>query len=82
MLSIDVPSGWDVDNPDAESISQFKPAYNMSIMLPKICMQSYKGKHFLGGNFLSQKLADEFSKEEGIENLSLADFGADVFLEL
>jgi NAD(P)H-hydrate epimerase len=48
ILSIDIPSGWDVDSGDIYS-TNFVPHAVVSLTLPKLCMLKYEGLHFLGG---------------------------------
>ena len=52
IVSIDIPSGWDVDK--GNIYSTFCPKMNISLTLPKQCMDGYKGIHYLGGRFLSE----------------------------
>lgn len=48
VLSVDVPSGWDVERGDVFDTS-FTPYAVISLTLPKECMRSYQGMHFIGG---------------------------------
>jgi NAD(P)H-hydrate epimerase len=48
VLSVDVPSGWNVEQGDEQNTG-FVPAAVVSLSFPKLCMSNYGGKHFLGG---------------------------------
>lgn len=58
ILSIDVPSGWDVDHGDIHGTG-FVPSATISLTLPKNCMRTYRGIHYVGGRFMPPLLADE-----------------------
>ena len=63
IISVDVPSGWDVDKGNEESIDKaydFTPQVLVSLTTPKLCSQSFKGKHFVGGRFLPDSLAAKY----------------------
>jgi NAD(P)H-hydrate epimerase len=51
ILSVDIPSGWDViTGPPAEGLgSKVYPQALISLTAPKICAGRYKGRHFVGG---------------------------------
>jgi NAD(P)H-hydrate epimerase len=59
VLSIDVPSGWDVSEGDVHSTG-FNPDATISLTLPKNCMKTYTKIHYLGGRFVPPQLANEF----------------------
>jgi len=59
VISVDVPSGWDVDQGDIYD-TKFKPSAVVSLTLPKLCMKDYKGFHFVGGRFIPPNVADKF----------------------
>lgn len=58
VLSVDIPSGWDVDSGDVHHTG-FTPAAVISLTLPKLCMSNYMGIHYVGGRFMPPKLAAE-----------------------
>lgn len=60
ILSVDVPSGWNIEEGPGNLDETIIPFANISLMLPKHCMKEYKGRHFLGGRFMSQHVLDEF----------------------
>jgi NAD(P)H-hydrate epimerase len=51
ILSVDVPSGWNVDIGDDQNTG-FNPAAVISLSFPKLCMAKYTGVHFLGGRLV------------------------------
>lgn len=58
VISVDVPSGWEIDSGNHEGI--FEPACVVSLGVPKKCMIGYKGLHFLGGRFMPKKLLGRY----------------------
>ena len=60
ICSIDVPSGWDVEKGNVGKIG-FDPETLISLTAPKKCAAMFNGKnHFLGGRFISQKIAEKY----------------------
>lgn len=59
ILSVDVPSGWNVDLGDTMGTG-FKPDVLISLTSPKLCSRSFEGRHFVGGRFLPPKIADKY----------------------
>lgn len=60
IVSIDVPSGWDVENGPMND-QCLQPECVVSLTAPKLCMKSFKGKfHFLGGRFVPDDLKEKF----------------------
>jgi len=61
IASIDVPSGWDVEQGDAHG-DGIKPSMLVSLTAPKLCASTFKGEHhYLGGRFLPPKLAVKYN---------------------
>lgn len=58
VLSVDIPSGWDVNEGDIHHTG-FIPDAVISLTLPKQCMKSYDKVHYVGGRFMSTSLASE-----------------------
>ncbi len=58
-LSVDVPSGWNVDNGDIHA-SGFLPAALISLTVPKLCAQGFRGHHYVGGRFITPELARKY----------------------
>jgi NAD(P)H-hydrate epimerase len=56
IVSIDVPSGWDVDKPYREQDwtrrVMMKPDMLVSLTAPKYCADGFEGAHYLGGRFI------------------------------
>jgi NAD(P)H-hydrate epimerase len=56
VISIDVPSGWQVDACDS---SQWAPQMLVSLTAPKLCAREFRGRHWLGGRFVPPLMADQ-----------------------
>jgi NAD(P)H-hydrate epimerase len=67
VISVDIPSGWDVDNGDTYNTG-FDPDAVISLTLPKLCMQQYRKTHYVGGRFVPPSLALEMG-------LTMPDYG-------
>ncbi|KAH8919961.1 YjeF N-terminal domain-like protein [Atractiella rhizophila] len=52
VLSVDIPSGWDVDKGNLDPPTSFEPDLLISLTAPKTGSLDYKGKHWLGGRFV------------------------------
>jgi NAD(P)H-hydrate epimerase len=52
VLSIDIPSGWDVEEGNINGL--FHPAHLISLTMPKKGVSGFKGNHWLGGKFVPQ----------------------------
>ena len=50
VLSVDVPSGWHVEQGDVHGTG-FVPHATISLTCPKLCMQGYEGVHYVGGRY-------------------------------
>jgi len=76
ILSIDIPSGWDVETGDATG-EGLKPDALISLTAPKLFAKNYTGRlHFLGGRFIPEALAKKY-------NLNLPAYkGQDCILKL
>lgn len=61
IMSLDIPSGWDIE--EGNTGIGFTPAANISMMLPKEGMKGYKGRHFVGANFMPDIVLEEFGLE-------------------
>jgi NAD(P)H-hydrate epimerase len=51
VISIDIPSGWSVDEGDIYSTG-FIPKAVISLTAPKQCMETFQGRHYLGGRYI------------------------------
>ncbi|XP_059846788.1 yjeF N-terminal domain-containing 3 [Hypanus sabinus] len=74
VISIDVPSGWDVENGKGDGIS---PEVLISLVAPKKCATQFSGKyHFLAGRYLPYDLQKKY-------DLNLPDYpGTDCIVQL
>nr|CAG4637256.1 EOG090X0AXR [Ceriodaphnia reticulata]SVE73121.1 EOG090X0AXR [Ceriodaphnia reticulata] len=62
--SIDIPSGWDVENGPTLGAPYLKPEMLISLTAPKLCARFFKGKlHYLGGRFIAPVLARKYELE-------------------
>jgi len=59
VISVDVPSGWNVDEGDVAGTG-FVPDVLISLTAPKLCAKSFAGRHYVGGRFLSRRLGDKY----------------------
>ncbi|KAH9922861.1 YjeF N-terminal domain-like protein [Epithele typhae] len=59
IVSVDVPSGWNVDEGKADALA-LDPEVLISLTAPKEGVRKYKGRHFLGGRFVPTTLAEKF----------------------
>lgn len=60
IVSIDIPSGWDVENGPLED-SALSPDMLISLTAPKICAKHFKGQyHVLGGRFVPPKMQQKY----------------------
>ncbi|KAL1991728.1 hypothetical protein VTN49DRAFT_5036 [Thermomyces lanuginosus] len=78
VLSVDAPSSWDIqEGPPKEGPgAKFMPEALISLTAPKPCVKWYRGRHFVGGRFLTKDLADKY-------DLDLPDYpGIDQIVEV
>merc|ERR1711915_227671 len=63
VASVDIPSGWSVENgpPTDEETPCLKPDLLISLTAPKKCAKFFNGKnHYLGGRFVPRRLAEKY----------------------
>lgn len=60
IVSVDVPSGWNVDEGDVANTG-FVPDMLVSLTAPKLCTKEFNGRHFIGGRFLPPKVANKYN---------------------
>mmetsp|Transcript_16578 Transcript_16578/g.34350 ORF Transcript_16578/g.34350 Transcript_16578/m.34350 type:complete len:427 (-) Transcript_16578:2295-3575(-) len=60
VLSVDVPSGWNVDEGDVANTG-FVPDMLISLTAPKLCTKKFEGRHFIGGRFLPPGVAEKYN---------------------
>lgn len=58
LVSIDIPSGWNVENGNTDGI---KPDVLVSLTAPKLCASKFRGeRHYLGGRFVPKALEEKY----------------------
>ena len=58
IASVDVPSGWDVENGNPDGV---QPDFLISLTAPKLCAAKFQGNyHFLGGRFVPTALKEKY----------------------
>ncbi|KAK6202675.1 YjeF N-terminal domain-containing protein [Scheffersomyces amazonensis] len=70
IISIDIPSGWDVDNGPVDV--DINPTMLVSLTAPKPCADKFiighpERIHYLGGRFINQKIAKKYDIEDLIK---------------
>jgi NAD(P)H-hydrate epimerase len=60
VISVDVPSGWNVDEGDVAGTG-FVPDVLVSLTAPKESAKNFQGRHFVGGRFLSPRMAEKYN---------------------
>lgn len=62
LLSIDVPSGWDVEQGPPEAAEDaLNPQVLVSLTAPKLCARFFTGRHFLGGRFVPPFIVERYN---------------------
>ena len=74
IISIDIPSGWDVERgrqrletvPDektgeVEVVETFEPEVLVSLTVPKLGVEQFGGRHWLGGRFVPGYVSSRLS---------------------
>ena len=67
IVSIDIPSGWDVESgpPSSADTPSIKPDLLISLTAPKLCAKHFRGRHhYLGGRFVPPALAAKYQLEQ------------------
>ncbi|KAH9980054.1 YjeF N-terminal domain-like protein, partial [Lactifluus volemus] len=59
IISVDIPSGWDVEQGDAHGLG-LHPAVLISLTAPKEGVRTFSGRHFLGGRFVPRSLEEKY----------------------
>ncbi|KAI0394487.1 NAD(P)H-hydrate epimerase [Xylariaceae sp. FL0594] len=65
VTSVDAPSSWNIETgpPQSGVGSKFHPDYLISLTAPKPLVQYFKGRHFIGGRFVSPGIAKKYDFE-------------------
>ncbi|GFG09193.1 hypothetical protein IFM61392_05758 [Aspergillus lentulus] len=63
VLSVDAPSSWDIQSgpPKEGPGSKFMPEALISLTAPKPCVKYYRGRHFVGGRFLTKSIVEKYA---------------------
>ncbi|SBS96922.1 pyridoxal 5'-phosphate synthase, putative [Plasmodium ovale curtisi] len=61
IVSVDVPSGTNVDTGLSTDSLSIDCEINISLMLPKEGMRNYKKKHYLGGRFIPDSIVKKYN---------------------
>jgi len=75
VTSVDAPSSWNIEEgpPPAGPGSKFMPTALVSLTAPKPLIKWFKGRHFLGGRFVSPEIAKKYDLDlpayEGIDQV-------------
>ncbi|KAI0781953.1 YjeF N-terminal domain-containing protein [Abortiporus biennis] len=59
IVSVDIPSGWDVEKGNAQGVGLI-PDVLVSLTAPKEGAREFKGRHFLGGRFVTKAMEEKF----------------------
>jgi NAD(P)H-hydrate epimerase len=62
VLAVDAPSSWNIESgpPDSGPGKGFNPNALISLTAPKPLVKWFKGRHFVGGRFLSKSMAEKY----------------------
>ncbi|CZS91781.1 probable NAD(P)H-hydrate epimerase [Rhynchosporium agropyri] len=75
VASIDAPSSWDIEKgpPASGPGSEFYPEVLVSLTAPKPLVKFFKGRHFIGGRFVSPDIKKKYDLDlpeyEGIDQV-------------
>ncbi|KAI1803466.1 YjeF N-terminal domain-like protein [Daldinia bambusicola] len=62
VTSVDAPSSWNIETgpPESGLGSKFNPDFLISLTAPKPLVKHFKGRHFIGGRFVSPAIAKKY----------------------
>ncbi|KAF7921787.1 hypothetical protein EAE99_007550 [Botrytis elliptica] len=75
ITSIDAPSSWDIATgpPSSGPGANFMPQYLISLTAPKPLVRFFKGRHFLGGRFVTPEISQKYNLQlpeyEGVDQI-------------
>ncbi|KAI1104050.1 YjeF N-terminal domain-like protein [Jackrogersella minutella] len=75
VTSVDAPSSWNIETgpPESGLGSKFNPNFLISLTAPKPLVKYFKGRHFIGGRFVSPAIAKKYDFEvpgyQGIDQI-------------
>ena len=64
LCSVDIPSGWDVEEGPAQLEAPLQPQVLISLTMPKRCAAHFNGRHYLGGRFVPPPIAEKYGFEQ------------------
>lgn len=80
VLSVDAPSSWDIESgppPEGQTGANFMPHTLVSLTAPKPCVKWFRGRHFLGGRFLTPDIAKKYGLDipdyQGVDQITEVD---------
>ncbi|KAI0475856.1 YjeF N-terminal domain-like protein [Xylariaceae sp. FL0804] len=82
VTSVDAPSSWNIESgpPESGLGSKFHPAVLISLTAPKPLVKHFKGRHFVGGRFVSPGIAKKYDFEvpeyQGLDQFAEVDTGS------
>lgn len=59
IVSVDIPSGWDVEKGNTEGVG-LNPDVLISLTAPKEGVRGFSGRHFLGGRFVPKAMEEKY----------------------
>lgn len=59
IVSVDIPSGWNVEEGNKDGLG-LQPDVLISLTAPKEGVKEFKGRHFLGGRFISKEMEKKY----------------------
>jgi len=75
VTSVDAPSSWNIEDgpPSSGPGSSFNPAVLVSLTAPKPLVKYFKGRHFIGGRFVSPDIQRKYDLDlpeyEGLDQV-------------
>ncbi|KAI2604884.1 YjeF N-terminal domain-like protein [Hypoxylon fragiforme] len=75
VTSVDAPSSWNIESgpPESGLGSKFNPDFLISLTAPKPLVKYFRGRHFIGGRFVSPAIAKKYDFEvpeyQGIDQI-------------
>lgn len=62
VLAVDAPSSWDIEEGPREDGpgNEYQPTALISLTAPKPLVKWFKGRHFVGGRFVGEEIAEKY----------------------
>ncbi|KAG0645151.1 NAD(P)H-Hydrate epimerase [Hyphodiscus hymeniophilus] len=76
VTAVDAPSSWNIESgpPSDGPGASFMPEVLVSLTAPKPLVKYFKGRHFIGGRFVSPDIAEKYDLElptyEGVDQIA------------